>query len=240
MGYGGRSTERLTLAASTKSVFDQARNVGARDDLRIARDASDRVANCHTEKFIVSRGRARRLDEKTAFWERTRSLQPAHATRKLFRSGRYWPEVAIRRLRFARMRPAVVARVTGSPASKDSISRWPARSTSRRRTGSPPAGPGSNRASGRDGDTDNALSPQKSLCLCASNPRRVIGHQRASEWSAGPPALRDAFARGKLQFHGKLTPLRASAPFHAFLRPLPDTEWVVYAKPPFGGGLNMY
>ena len=47
--------------------------------------------------------------------------------------------------------------------------------------------------------------------------------------------LRDAFARGKLQFHGKLTPLRAPARFHAFLRPLQDTEWVVYAKPPFGG-----
>lgn len=47
--------------------------------------------------------------------------------------------------------------------------------------------------------------------------------------------LRDAFARGKLQFHGKLTPLRAPARFHAFLRPLQDAEWVVYAKPPFGG-----
>ena len=47
--------------------------------------------------------------------------------------------------------------------------------------------------------------------------------------------LRDAFTRGKLQFHGKLTPLQAPARFHAFLRPLQDTEWVVYAKPPFGG-----
>ena len=47
--------------------------------------------------------------------------------------------------------------------------------------------------------------------------------------------LRDAFARGKLQFYGKLTPLRAPARFYAFLRPLQDTEWVVYAKPPFGG-----
>jgi Putative transposase/Transposase zinc-binding domain len=47
--------------------------------------------------------------------------------------------------------------------------------------------------------------------------------------------LRDAFARGKLQFHGALTPLREPARFHAFLRPLQDTDWVVYAKPPFGG-----
>jgi len=47
--------------------------------------------------------------------------------------------------------------------------------------------------------------------------------------------LRDAFAGGKLQFHGQLIPLRQPARFHAWLRPLKDIEWVVYAKPPFGG-----
>jgi hypothetical protein len=47
--------------------------------------------------------------------------------------------------------------------------------------------------------------------------------------------LRDAFGRGQLQFHGKLIPLRRAARFHALLRPLKDVEWVVYAKPPFGG-----
>jgi hypothetical protein len=47
--------------------------------------------------------------------------------------------------------------------------------------------------------------------------------------------LRDAFAGGKLQFHGQLIPLRQPARFHAWLRPLQDIEWVVYAKPPFGG-----
>jgi hypothetical protein len=47
--------------------------------------------------------------------------------------------------------------------------------------------------------------------------------------------LRDAFARGKLQFHGKLAPLRYPVQFHAALCPLKDIEWVVYAKPPFGG-----
>jgi len=47
--------------------------------------------------------------------------------------------------------------------------------------------------------------------------------------------LRDAFAGGKLQFHGKLAPLRKPARFRAWLRPLKDIEWVVYAKPPFGG-----
>lgn len=47
--------------------------------------------------------------------------------------------------------------------------------------------------------------------------------------------LRDAFDGRKLQFHGKLTPLREPARFHALLRPLKNIEWVVYAKPPFGG-----
>jgi hypothetical protein len=47
--------------------------------------------------------------------------------------------------------------------------------------------------------------------------------------------LRDAFAGRKLQFHGKLTPLREPARFHALLRPLENIKWVVYAKPPFGG-----
>jgi hypothetical protein len=47
--------------------------------------------------------------------------------------------------------------------------------------------------------------------------------------------LRDAFADGKFQFHGQLAPLRERARFRAFLRPLKDIQWVVYAKPPFGG-----
>jgi hypothetical protein len=47
--------------------------------------------------------------------------------------------------------------------------------------------------------------------------------------------LRDAFASGKLQFRGRLAPLRTPARFHALLRPLKAIEWVVYAKPPFGG-----
>jgi hypothetical protein len=47
--------------------------------------------------------------------------------------------------------------------------------------------------------------------------------------------LRDAFANGKLQFHGSLTAIREPARFHAWLRLLKNIEWVVYAKPPFGG-----
>src|SRR5690242_9138858 len=37
-------------------------NLGARDDLRIARDANDMVANRHTDKFNCPKGRTQRLD----------------------------------------------------------------------------------------------------------------------------------------------------------------------------------
>jgi len=47
--------------------------------------------------------------------------------------------------------------------------------------------------------------------------------------------LREAFAGGKLQFHGQLASLRESARFHALLDQLKNIKWVVYAKPPFGG-----
>jgi hypothetical protein len=47
--------------------------------------------------------------------------------------------------------------------------------------------------------------------------------------------LREAFAAGKLKFFGQLADLAEAARFHAWLRDASDTEWVVYAKPPFGG-----
>lgn len=42
-------------------------------------------------------------------------------------------------------------------------------------------------------------------------------------------------AAGKLRFFGTLAPLADSAAFTTHLAPLRRTEWVVYAKPPFGG-----
>jgi hypothetical protein len=48
-------------------------------------------------------------------------------------------------------------------------------------------------------------------------------------------ALEAAFHSGKLQFFGELEALRDAAAFAAYLAPLRATEWVVYAKPPFGG-----
>ena len=40
---------------------------------------------------------------------------------------------------------------------------------------------------------------------------------------------------GKLQFHGEFEPLSDPWNFARYLAPLSQMEWVVYAKPPFGG-----
>src|SRR5246500_3560799 len=48
-------------------------------------------------------------------------------------------------------------------------------------------------------------------------------------------ALRQAFGDHQLVFHGKLTLLAQPRTFAAWLRPLFRKDWVVYAKPPFGG-----
>ena len=47
--------------------------------------------------------------------------------------------------------------------------------------------------------------------------------------------LQTAFDTGKLQFFSSLEPLRDPKALAAYLSPLRQTEWVVYAKPPFGG-----
>ncbi len=47
--------------------------------------------------------------------------------------------------------------------------------------------------------------------------------------------LQQAFQSGRLQFHGKLAPLSLPKTFAAWLRLLFRKDWVVYAKPPFGG-----
>ena len=48
-------------------------------------------------------------------------------------------------------------------------------------------------------------------------------------------ALRAAFQKGELQFFAEIETLRDEAAFHNYLAPLEIAEWVVYAKPPFGG-----
>jgi hypothetical protein len=48
-------------------------------------------------------------------------------------------------------------------------------------------------------------------------------------------ALESAFAQGKLCFAGKLQPLRVPNQWADYLAQVRQKEWVVYAKPPFGG-----
>jgi len=48
-------------------------------------------------------------------------------------------------------------------------------------------------------------------------------------------ALAQAYADGQLQFFADLERLRDPQAFAAYLAPLRTAEWVVYAKPPFGG-----
>jgi hypothetical protein len=48
-------------------------------------------------------------------------------------------------------------------------------------------------------------------------------------------ALRNAFHRDELQFHGSLLPLAEPRAFAAWLRVLFRHDWVVYSKRPFGG-----
>jgi predicted Zn-ribbon and HTH transcriptional regulator len=48
-------------------------------------------------------------------------------------------------------------------------------------------------------------------------------------------ALSELFRLNQLQFHGSLQQIAAPEDFRRFLRRLFITDWVVYAKPPFGG-----
>jgi hypothetical protein len=63
-------------------------------------------------------------------------------------------------------------------------------------------------------------------------PVRVLSRVFRGKFVAG---LHELHAAGKLEFHGGLAPLAAPAAFAAMLRPLFRSDWVVYAKRPFGG-----
>ncbi|SAL07494.1 Putative transposase [Caballeronia calidae] len=51
--------------------------------------------------------------------------------------------------------------------------------------------------------------------------------------------LRRAYDAGGLRLHGQLKPLRDPQAFAAWLAPAAHAEWVVYAKPPFGGAEHV-
>jgi hypothetical protein len=63
-------------------------------------------------------------------------------------------------------------------------------------------------------------------------PVRVLSRVFRGKFVAG---LRRAFRANQLAFHGECLPLANEKTFAAFLRTLFREEWVVYAKPPFGG-----
>jgi hypothetical protein len=63
-------------------------------------------------------------------------------------------------------------------------------------------------------------------------PVRVLSRLFRGLFLAG---LQQAFDQGKLQFHGQLQPLASIPAFAQLLQDCRRTEWVVYAKPPFGG-----
>jgi hypothetical protein len=63
-------------------------------------------------------------------------------------------------------------------------------------------------------------------------PVRVLSRVFRGKYLDG---LRRAHRRGALRLVGQLRPLAGAAAFHAFLRPLSQKDWVVYAKRPFGG-----
>lgn len=63
-------------------------------------------------------------------------------------------------------------------------------------------------------------------------PVKVLSRVFRGKFTAG---LNRAFRKGQLVFPGSLQPLANERAFRSFLRPLFRQDWVVYAKPPFGG-----
>jgi hypothetical protein len=63
-------------------------------------------------------------------------------------------------------------------------------------------------------------------------PVRVLSRVFRGKFVAG---LKRLFRQKKLRFHGHLQHLGEAKLFHRFLRQLFRQDWVVYAKPPFGG-----
>jgi hypothetical protein len=63
-------------------------------------------------------------------------------------------------------------------------------------------------------------------------PVKVLSRVFRGKFTAG---LKRAFRKGQLVFPGSLQPLEQERAFRSFLRSLFRQDWVVYAKPPFGG-----
>ncbi len=63
-------------------------------------------------------------------------------------------------------------------------------------------------------------------------PVKVLSRVFRGKFTAG---LKRAFRKRQLTFPGSLQPFAKERAFHSFLRSLFRQDWVVYAKPPFGG-----
>jgi hypothetical protein len=108
--------------------------------------------------------------------------------------------------------------------------------------GGPQASGGGNRLPGRASQLGSkscrpvGLSPDGSRWI-ACRPKFFLPVPVLSRLFRGKllALLRQVFAEGKLEFFGQLADLAEPARFHAWLRKSKKTEWVVYAKPPFGG-----
>lgn len=84
------------------------------------------------------------------------------------------------------------------------------------------------------------ISPDGSRWIpCAKNfflPVRVLSRLFRRLYLEG---LQKAFTNGKLGFHGRLEELRDPQRWARVVSQLREKEWVVYAKPPFGGPLQV-
>jgi hypothetical protein len=83
-------------------------------------------------------------------------------------------------------------------------------------------------ASGTIGESPKWVSCRPGFFL----PVRILSRVFRGQYLNG---LRQAFRRGELRFFGRFEGLANPAAFAAFLQPLYEKDWVVYAKRPFGG-----
>jgi Putative transposase/Transposase zinc-binding domain len=84
--------------------------------------------------------------------------------------------------------------------------------------------------------TGGGLAPDESRWVAGRDdfflPVRVLSRVFRGKFLSG---LRTAFRRGRLRFPGRLAALARPRRFHRLLAETVRTEWVVYAKPPWGG-----
>jgi len=84
-------------------------------------------------------------------------------------------------------------------------------------------------AGGLSPDEQRWISPRKKKFFL---PVKPLGYLFCGKFLA---YLNEAFVEGRLGFYGQLRELAHPARFEELAASLKDKEWVVYAKPPFGG-----